>query len=71
MDFIDRLPMSNRKEKLLIVVDRLTEYAHFVGINRTYSTKQFAEIFYKNVYKLHGFPIIIVSVRDAKFKSNV
>ena len=34
------------------------------------SAKQIAEIFCKNVYKLHGFPKVIVSDRDAKFKGN-
>jgi len=32
MDFIDGLPMSDGKGKILIVVDKLTKYAHFMGI---------------------------------------
>ena len=32
--------------------------------------KQIVEIFFKNVYKLHGFPKVIVSDRDAKFRGN-
>ena len=32
--------------------------------------KQIAEVFCKNVYKLHGFPKVIVSNRDAKFNGN-
>jgi len=42
-------------------------FAHFMGVKKTNSTKQIADVFYKNIYKLHGFPIIIVSDRDAKF----
>ena len=53
-----------------MVVDRLTKYAHFMVIKKTYSVKQIAEVFCKNIYKLHGFPKIIVSDRDAKFTSN-
>jgi hypothetical protein len=68
MDFINGLPMSDGKDKILTVVDRLTKYVHFIGMKKTYSTKQIAEIFYKNVYRLHEFPKIIVSDRDAKFK---
>ena len=70
MDFIEGLPLSDGKDKLFVVVDRLTKYAHFMGIKKTDSAKQIVEVFCKNIYKLHGFPKIIVSDRDAKFTSN-
>jgi hypothetical protein len=70
MDFIEGLPISNIKDKILVVVDRLTKYAHFIGVRKIDSTKQTTEIFYKNIYKLHGFPEVIVSDRDAIFKGN-
>ena len=41
-----------------------------MGIKKTDTAKQFAEVFCKIIYKLHGFPKIIVSDRDAKFTSN-
>jgi len=52
-----------------VVVDKITKYTHFIGIKRTNSKKQIIETFCKNVYKLHEFLRIIVSDRDAKFKS--
>ena len=70
MDFIEGLPISYGKDKILVVVDRLTKYAHFIGVKRTDSSKETVEAFCKNIYKLHGFPKIIVSDRDAKFKGN-
>ena len=70
MDFIEGLPISEGKDKIFVVVDRLTKYAHFMGIKKTDSAKQIIEVFCKNIYKLHGFPKIIVSDRDAKFTSN-
>jgi hypothetical protein len=68
MDFIDGLPMSDGKDKILVVVDRLTKYAHFIGIKRTNSAKQIAEIFCKNVYKLHGFPksLLVIEMQNLK-----
>jgi hypothetical protein len=45
MDFIDGLPMLDGKNKILVVVDRLTKYVHFMGYKRTDSAKQIAEIF--------------------------
>ena len=41
-----------------------------MGIKKTDSTKQIVEVFCKNIYKLHGFPKIIVSDRNAKFTSS-
>ena len=41
-----------------------------MGIRKTNFAKQIAEVFCKNIYKLHGFPKVIVSDRDAKFTSN-
>ena len=70
MDFNEGLPLWEGKDKILVVVDRLMKYAHFMGIKKTNSTKQIAEVFCKNIYKLHGFPKIIVSDRDAKFTIN-
>jgi hypothetical protein len=71
MDFIEGLPISEGKDKILVIVDRLTKYAHFMRVRKTDSAKQIAEVFCKNIYKLHGFPKVIVSDRDAKFKGNV
>ena len=70
MEFIEELPSLEGKVKIFVVVDPLTKYAHFMGIQKTDSTKQIAEVFCKNIYKLHGFPKIIVSDRDANFTSN-
>jgi len=68
MDFIEGLPILEGKDKILVIVDRLTKYAHFMGVRKTNSAKQILEVFCKNIYKLHDFPKFIVSDRDAKFK---
>jgi hypothetical protein len=68
MDFIEGLHISDGKDKILVVVDRLTKYAHIIGVRKIDSTKQTIEMFCKNIYKLHGFPKVIVNDRDVKFK---
>ena len=70
MDFIEGLPLSDGKDKILVVVDQLTKYAHFRGRKKTDSAKKIVEVFCKNIYKLHGFPKIIVSNRNTKFTRN-
>ena len=55
----------------MLVVDKLTKYPpHIIAMKKSDSTKQIAEIFCKNIYKLHRLPKVIVSDRDAKFKGN-
>lgn len=56
MDSIEGLPMSEGKDKILAVVDRLTKYVHFIGVRRTNFTKQIVEVFCKMFTSHMGFP---------------
>lgn len=69
MDFITGLPISFGFTVILVVVDRLTKYAHFMGLKTDYTSKSVAELFMANVVKLHGMPKSIVSDRDRVFTS--
>lgn len=71
LDFIEALPKSNGKEVILVVVDRLTKYAHFIAIAHPYTVEKIVEIFMDNIVKLHGFPLEIVSDRDRIFTSTL
>ena len=42
MDFITGLPKSEGKDAIMVVVDRLTKYAHFCGIQSEYKASQVA-----------------------------
>jgi hypothetical protein len=71
MDFIKGLPKSNGKEVILVVVDRLTKFAHFIPMSHPYTIQSVPEAFTDHVLKLHGPPIAIVSDRDRIFTSNL
>ncbi|XP_019197193.1 PREDICTED: uncharacterized protein LOC109191075 [Ipomoea nil] len=64
MDFIEGLPKSQGKEVILVIVDRLTKYNHFIALTHPYTTDKVAMVFIENVYKLHGLPEDIVTDRD-------
>ena len=67
MDFITGLPKVQGRDCLYVVVDRLTKFAHFFSISSDYSAAQVAELFFREVFRLHGLPKTIVSDRDSRF----
>ena len=70
MDFIIGLPKAQGRDCIFVVVDRLTKFAHFFAISSTYSAAQTTELFFREVFKLHGLPRSIVSDRDSRFLSH-
>ncbi|KAJ4801510.1 polyprotein [Rhynchospora pubera] len=69
MDFITGLPKSEGKEVIMVVVDRLTKYAHFMALKHPFQASNVAQVFLDTVYRLHGLPTSIVSDRDPVFTS--
>lgn len=64
MDFIEELPPSKGKNSILVIVDRITKYAHFVALTHPFTPIIMAQVYLDHVYKLHGLPYTIVSDRD-------
>jgi hypothetical protein len=71
MDFVEGLPKSQGKDVILVVVDRLTKYAHFLALSHPYNVQKIADLFMNNIVKLHGPLASIVSDTYTIFTSNV
>ncbi|GAU12466.1 hypothetical protein TSUD_229990, partial [Trifolium subterraneum] len=69
MDFITGLPKSRGYEAILVVVDRLSKYSHFIPLKHPYTARSIAEVFCKEIVRLHGVLVSIVSDRDPIFVS--
>lgn len=70
LDFVEGLPSSNEYTVILVVVDRLTKYGHFIPIKHPYTLASIADTFIKEIFRLHGMSKSIVSDRDSIFLSN-
>ncbi|KAL5546737.1 hypothetical protein UlMin_006424 [Ulmus minor] len=70
MDFVVGLSKTtNRYDVVWVIVDRLTKSAHFLPIKITYSLEQLANLYVKEIVRLHGVPMSIISDRDSRFTS--
>ncbi|GJU16621.1 ty3-gypsy retrotransposon protein [Tanacetum coccineum] len=70
MDFITGLPAFRGITVILVVVDRLTKYAHFGALPTSFNASKVVEVFLDIVVKHHGIPKTIISDRDPIFVSS-
>lgn len=68
LNFITGLPKTKKQnDSIVVVVDKLSKFAHFIPVQYTSKTIQIANVFMKDIFKLHGIPRVVISNRDVIF----
>ena len=70
MDFVLGLPLTQHKhDSVWVIIDKLTKSAHFIPVRMNYSIDLLAKLYVKEIVRLHGVLLSIVSDRDPGFTS--
>ena len=53
-----------------VIVDRITKSAHFLAMRMTFTLEEFYWLYIREIVRLHGIPVSIVSDRDPRFTAH-
>ena len=67
MDFIMKLPETDGYDTILVVIDRLPKMSHFIPCWKKLDARQFANLFMKEIVRLHGLLQDIITNRGTLF----
>jgi len=65
-DFITQPPQSQGKTQVMVIVDRFTKMAHFIGLHENASAQDVVDTFLPELWKLDDLPTEIISDMDVK-----
>ncbi|GMF14584.1 unnamed protein product [Phytophthora lilii] len=68
-DFITHLPVSDKFDAIIVVVDKLSKRPVYIPTHTTATAEDTAKLFFNYVIRYYGIPTTIISDRDPKFTS--
>ena len=71
MDFVTHFPWTSYKHNAMwVIVDRLIKSAHFLAVRMTLTMEEFYKLYMREIVRLYGVPVSIVSDMDPKFMAH-
>ena len=71
MDFMTHLPRTPQgHDAVWVIVDQLTKSAHFLAVRMTFTLERFYKLYIREIVRLHGVLVSIVSDRDLRFTTH-
>ena len=68
MDFVTHFPRTPwRQDTIWVIVDQITKSEHFLVVRMTFILKEFCRSYIREIVRLHGMSVSIVSNRDPRF----
>ena len=65
--FCDSLSKDIARAGRGVIVDQLTKLTHVLAVRMTFTLEEFCRLYIREIVRLHGVPISIVSNRDPRF----
>ena len=71
MDFVTHFSRTpQRHDTVWVIVDRLTKSTHFLAVRMTFTLEIFCRLYIREIVRLHGVLVSIVSDRDPRFTAH-
>ena len=68
MDFMTHLPRTSQgHDAIWVIVDRFMKSAHFLTVRMTFTLERLCRLYIREIVRLHGVLVSIVSDRDPRF----
>ncbi|KAF3662284.1 Zinc ion binding, putative isoform 1 [Capsicum annuum] len=70
MDFLTGLPHSHcQHDSIWVIVYRLTKSSYFLPVHKSYTTEDYAKLYIREIVRLYGVSLSIISDRGTQFTS--
>ena len=69
MDFIEKLPMSDGSDTILVIINHLTKQSIFILTVNTITSPMLVKLFILHVFSKHGVPSHVTSDHGMEFVS--